>query len=111
MQRVPSGPVCAHQQEAPSGLMHVGADEYDYVRPDAAPLALGDGDVPDGYFYWALVSEPVSVGCPDCHMFYVIVLIFSETFLKNMLVRCLGIHNKGVLDRPCTIWRVLKGNL
>jgi hypothetical protein len=28
--------------------------------------------------------------------------------LKNLLVRYRGINNKGVLERPWTIWKVLK---
>ena len=32
----------------------------------------------------------------------------GNIFLKNMLVRYRGINNKGVLERPWTIWRVLE---
>ena len=36
------------------------------------------------------------------------VVPVATYFLKNMLVRYRGINNKGVLDRPWTIWKVLK---
>ena len=34
--------------------------------------------------------------------------LFWEICLKNMLVRYRGINNKGVLERPWTIWRVVE---
>ena len=35
-------------------------------------------------------------------------IFVGEIWLENMLVRNRGINNKDVLDRPWTIWRVLK---
>ena len=35
-------------------------------------------------------------------------MLFALFCLDNMVVRYRGINNKGVLDRPWTIWKVLK---
>ena len=53
--------------------------------------------------FWALVSEPgfLKFQIFDSRDF------FGEIFLGNMLVRYRGINNKGVLERPWTIWGVL----
>ena len=36
------------------------------------------------------------------------IFYFGKTFMKNMLVRYRGINDKGVPDRPWTIWKVLR---
>ena len=56
---------------------------------------------------WALVSEP---GFLDLQIFRMLILeIFVvQDIMEKRLVGYRRINNKGVLDRPWTIWRVLK---
>ena len=57
---------------------------------------------------WVPVGEP---GFWDFHIFRFMILeifVFCKMILKNLLVRYRGINNKGVLERPWTIWKVLK---
>ena len=56
-------------------------------------------------FYWALVSEPGFLGF-NISGFCMFDLFVWFVCLGNMVVRYRGINNKGVLDRPCTIWKV-----
>ena len=37
----------------------------------------------------------------------IIEILYLKIFQNNMLVRCRGINNNGVLERPWTIWKVL----
>ena len=57
---------------------------------------------------WAPVSEP---GFLDFQIFKFSIIEFDvcwKIFSENMLVRYRGINNKGVLEIPWTIWRVLE---
>ena len=60
------------------------------------------------WVFWALVSEPgfLDFQISRCAMFK--FLFVCKICSINMLVRFRGINHKGVLDRPWTIWRVLR---
>ena len=57
---------------------------------------------------WALVSEPGFLKFQIFRCSILEVFCFWTMFSKIMLVRYRGINNKGVLERPWTIWRVLE---
>ena len=57
---------------------------------------------------WAPVSEPGFLDFQISRFSIFEVFCSCNIILKHMLVRYRGINNKGVLDRPWTIWKVLK---
>ena len=56
---------------------------------------------------WALVSEPGFLKF-QIFRFSILEIIFLEIFSKIMLERYRGINNKGILERPWTIWGALE---
>ena len=63
--------------------------------------------VPEPVVYWALVSKLGFLKFQIFRFSILEIFIFWKIFPKIMLVRYRGIDNKGVLERPWTIWRVL----
>ena len=59
-------------------------------------------------FDWALVSKLEILKFQIFRFSILEISFFWKIFLKIMLVRYRGINNKGVLERPWTIWRVLE---
>ena len=58
--------------------------------------------------YWALVSNLGFLKFQIFRFSILEIFFLGNIFLKFMLVRYRGINNKGVLERPWTIWRVLE---